>query len=69
MCKFGLRFFSFYSKVLKIDFPHDPLIVILGWGPFLEKYSFNQIQIEWDLLWDDHSKKYNFVDVEQRVCT
>ncbi len=37
--------FSFSSKVLKIDFCHDPLIATLGWAPFLEKYTLNQIQI------------------------
>lgn len=44
ICKFWSEVFCFYSKVLKKDFPHDPLVAILGWAPSLETFSFNQIQ-------------------------
>lgn len=44
ICKFWSDNFCFYSKILKTDFPYDPLFAILGWAPTLETYSCNQNQ-------------------------
>lgn len=61
-----MEVFSFYSEVLRIDFPPDPLIAILGWAPPFENFSLDQIQtVQYGMT----GKKGNIIDVEQRVYT
>lgn len=69
ICKFWSDIFCLYSKVLKTDFPYDPLVAILGWAPTLEAYSFQGGIVSSesnsdDTIWDDNCKEGNSVDVE-----